>query len=168
MAARIQHLGPINLAVIEEFQTESERKEYLNAPYRDLEDVLKCWNMQFTRSTAKRAPSSKRSTRLASGACSGVDGLVLNQPAAPLPTAIDGSPSNSGAAAPILDDDSPAAVGGVVQVSWSHSRQDTTRPRPGKLGRGLLLTRVLTRVLARVLARVLVRVLVRVLARVLA
>lgn len=51
----------------------------------------------------------------ASGACSGTGGLVLNQPAAPLPTAVDGAPSNAGSAEPASDDDSPAVVGGVVQ-----------------------------------------------------
>lgn len=54
---------------------------------------------------------------LDTGACSGVNGLVLNQPAASLPTAVDGSPSNGGSTAPALDDNSPAAIGGVVQGS---------------------------------------------------
>ena len=40
MATRIQRLGPINLAAIEEFQTESERKEHLDAQHRDLEEAL--------------------------------------------------------------------------------------------------------------------------------
>ena len=40
MATRIQRLGPINLAAIEEFQTESERKEYLDAQHNDLEEAL--------------------------------------------------------------------------------------------------------------------------------
>ncbi|HEC20143.1 MAG TPA: chromosome segregation protein SMC, partial [Gammaproteobacteria bacterium] len=40
MATRIQRLGPINLAAIEEFQSESERKEYLDAQHRDLEEAL--------------------------------------------------------------------------------------------------------------------------------
>jgi chromosome segregation protein len=37
---RIQRLGPINLAAIEEFQTESERKEYLDAQHADLVEAL--------------------------------------------------------------------------------------------------------------------------------
>ncbi|NOX92701.1 MAG: chromosome segregation protein SMC [Gammaproteobacteria bacterium] len=40
MATRIQRLGPINLAAIEEFQTESERKEYLDAQHNDLDEAL--------------------------------------------------------------------------------------------------------------------------------
>ncbi len=40
MATRIQRLGPINLAAIEEFQTESERKEYLDAQHSDLYEAL--------------------------------------------------------------------------------------------------------------------------------
>jgi len=40
MVTRIQRLGPINLAAIEEFQTESERKEYLDAQHNDLEEAL--------------------------------------------------------------------------------------------------------------------------------
>jgi chromosome segregation protein len=40
MATRIQRLGPINLAAIEEFKTESERKEYLDAQHSDLEEAL--------------------------------------------------------------------------------------------------------------------------------
>jgi chromosome segregation protein len=37
---RIQRLGPINLAAIEEFQTESERKAYLDAQDADLSEAL--------------------------------------------------------------------------------------------------------------------------------
>ena len=37
---RIQRLGPINLAAIEEFKTESERKEYLDAQFADLTEAL--------------------------------------------------------------------------------------------------------------------------------
>ena len=37
---RIQRLGAINLAAIEEFQTESERKEYLDAQHNDLVSAL--------------------------------------------------------------------------------------------------------------------------------
>lgn len=51
----------------------------------------------------------------APGACSVTGGLVLNQPAAPLPSAIEGSPSNGGTSEPTVDDESPATVGGVVQ-----------------------------------------------------
>ncbi len=40
MATRIQRLGPINLAAIEEYQTESERKEYLDAQHNDLDEAL--------------------------------------------------------------------------------------------------------------------------------
>lgn len=40
MATRIQRLGPINLAAIEEFKTEAERKEYLDAQHSDLEEAL--------------------------------------------------------------------------------------------------------------------------------
>ena len=38
---RIQRLGPINLAAIDEYQEQSERKEYLDAQYADLTDALK-------------------------------------------------------------------------------------------------------------------------------
>jgi chromosome segregation protein len=37
---RIQRLGPINLAAIEEFKTESERKDYLDAQHADLTEAL--------------------------------------------------------------------------------------------------------------------------------
>ncbi|MEM9384609.1 MAG: chromosome segregation protein SMC [Pseudomonadota bacterium] len=37
---RIQRLGPINLAAIDEFQTQCERKEYLDAQHTDLEQAL--------------------------------------------------------------------------------------------------------------------------------
>jgi chromosome segregation protein len=37
---RIQRLGPINLAAIDEYQEQSERKEYLDAQYSDLTDAL--------------------------------------------------------------------------------------------------------------------------------
>ncbi len=37
---RIQRLGPINLAAIDEFQTQSERKEYLDSQHADLEQAL--------------------------------------------------------------------------------------------------------------------------------
>ncbi len=37
---RIQRLGPINLAAIEEFKTEAERKEYLDAQFADLTEAL--------------------------------------------------------------------------------------------------------------------------------
>ncbi|MEO0421011.1 MAG: chromosome segregation protein SMC [Pseudomonadota bacterium] len=37
---RIQRLGPINLAAIDEFQTQSERKEYLDSQHNDLEQAL--------------------------------------------------------------------------------------------------------------------------------
>jgi chromosome segregation protein len=40
MARRIQRLGAINLAAIEEFDTESERKNYLDAQATDLEQAL--------------------------------------------------------------------------------------------------------------------------------
>lgn len=40
MARKIQRLGPINLAAIEEYQTESERKEYLDQQNDDLVDAL--------------------------------------------------------------------------------------------------------------------------------
>lgn len=40
MATRISRLGPINLAAIEEFEQESERKEYLDAQNADLEEAL--------------------------------------------------------------------------------------------------------------------------------
>ena len=40
MAMRISRLGPINLAAIEEFEQESERKEYLDAQNADLEEAL--------------------------------------------------------------------------------------------------------------------------------
>jgi chromosome segregation protein len=37
---RIQRLGPINLAAIDEFEKQSERKKYLDAQYGDLTDAL--------------------------------------------------------------------------------------------------------------------------------
>ncbi len=40
MARKIQRLGPINLAAIEEYQTESERKEYLDQQNDDLVEAL--------------------------------------------------------------------------------------------------------------------------------
>jgi chromosome segregation protein len=40
IGARINRLGPINLAAIEEFQTESERKNYLDAQDADLMEAL--------------------------------------------------------------------------------------------------------------------------------
>ena len=40
MARRIQRLGAINLAAIEEFDTESERKAYLDAQAEDLEQAI--------------------------------------------------------------------------------------------------------------------------------
>jgi chromosome segregation protein len=40
IATRIQRLGPINLAAIEEYKTEAERKEYLDAQNADLEEAL--------------------------------------------------------------------------------------------------------------------------------
>jgi chromosome segregation protein len=40
IALRIQRLGPINLAAIEEYQTESERKNYLDAQHADLVEAL--------------------------------------------------------------------------------------------------------------------------------
>jgi len=40
IAQRIQRLGPINLAAIEEFKAESERKEYLDAQHADLSEAL--------------------------------------------------------------------------------------------------------------------------------
>jgi len=41
IGARIQRLGPINLAAIDEYQTESERKDYLDAQDADLMEALK-------------------------------------------------------------------------------------------------------------------------------
>lgn len=41
LAARIQRLGAINLAAIDEFKTQSERKQYLDAQNADLEKALK-------------------------------------------------------------------------------------------------------------------------------
>ena len=38
--ARIDRLGPINLAAIDEFKEQSERKEYLDSQLKDLEDAL--------------------------------------------------------------------------------------------------------------------------------
>lgn len=40
LADRIERLGPINLAAIEEFQQQSERSQYLQAQQQDLEDAL--------------------------------------------------------------------------------------------------------------------------------
>lgn len=40
IAARIQRLGPINLAAIEEYQTQSERKRYLDDQDKDLQSAL--------------------------------------------------------------------------------------------------------------------------------
>ena len=40
LSARIGRLGPINLAAIDEFKEQSERKEYLDAQFTDLTDAL--------------------------------------------------------------------------------------------------------------------------------
>lgn len=40
LAARIQRLGPINLAAIEEYQQQSERKRYLDSQNDDLAEAL--------------------------------------------------------------------------------------------------------------------------------
>jgi chromosome segregation protein len=40
MALKISRLGPINLAAIDEFQEQSERKEYLDSQHKDLIDAL--------------------------------------------------------------------------------------------------------------------------------
>ncbi|MAT66628.1 MAG: chromosome segregation protein SMC [Gammaproteobacteria bacterium] len=40
LETRIQRLGPINLAAIEEFEEQSKRKEYLDAQHKDLTDAL--------------------------------------------------------------------------------------------------------------------------------
>ena len=40
MAARIQRLGPINLAAIDEFKEQNERKEYLDSQHEDLTEAL--------------------------------------------------------------------------------------------------------------------------------
>jgi len=40
LAARIGHLGPINLAAIDEYQEQSERKSYLDAQHADLMEAL--------------------------------------------------------------------------------------------------------------------------------
>ena len=40
MAQRVQRLGPINLAAIEEYQQQLERKEYLDAQFDDLSEAL--------------------------------------------------------------------------------------------------------------------------------
>lgn len=40
IAARVSRLGPINLAAIDEFKTESERKQYLDAQNQDLQEAL--------------------------------------------------------------------------------------------------------------------------------
>jgi len=40
LETRIQRLGPINLAAIEEFEEQSERKTYLDAQYADLSEAL--------------------------------------------------------------------------------------------------------------------------------
>ena len=41
IAKRIDRLGPINLAAIDEYHSESERKQYLDAQHEDLETALK-------------------------------------------------------------------------------------------------------------------------------
>ena len=40
MAAKIERLGQVNLAAIDEFQEQSERKEYLDRQFKDLTDAL--------------------------------------------------------------------------------------------------------------------------------
>ena len=40
LSGRIQRLGPINLAAIEEFEEQSERKQYLDAQYEDISAAL--------------------------------------------------------------------------------------------------------------------------------
>lgn len=61
---------------------------------------------------AVKAIDMELSPVVAAGACSA---LVLNQPAAPLPTAKSGDPSNVATAAPTPADPAPAVIGGVVQ-----------------------------------------------------
>ena len=40
MTGRIERLGPINLAAIDEFSEQSQRKEYLDAQFEDLTEAL--------------------------------------------------------------------------------------------------------------------------------
>ena len=61
---------------------------------------------------AVKAIDMELSPVVAAGACSA---LVLNQPAAPLPTAKSGDPSNVATDAPTPTDPAPAVIGGVVQ-----------------------------------------------------
>lgn len=61
---------------------------------------------------AVKAIDMELSPVAAPGAC---NGLVLNQPAAPLPTAKSGDPSNLTTVAPIPADAAPAVIGGEVQ-----------------------------------------------------
>ena len=59
MERRIQRLGPINLAAIEEFAQLSERKQYLDAQNADLLEALTTWKTPFAKLTARLAPASR-------------------------------------------------------------------------------------------------------------
>ncbi len=60
MDLRIRRLGPINLAAIDEYQEQSERKEYLDSQHDDVSKSLDTLEMPFARLIAKRAPDSRR------------------------------------------------------------------------------------------------------------
>ena len=79
MEPRIQRLGPINLAAIEEYEEQTERKIYLDAQYADLTEALQTLEdaiAKIDRETRTRFKETyDRSTRASgrvSRACSAV------------------------------------------------------------------------------------------------
>ena len=77
--------GPINLAAVDEFRQQSERKVYLDAQDAELRDALETLESAIRKSIAKRAPAfgrpSTRSTapsRSCSPNCSAAVGRAWN------------------------------------------------------------------------------------------
>jgi len=60
MRRKIERLGPINLAAIEQFNEQSERKKYLDAQNADLTSALDTLEQAIRRSIAKRDLASRR------------------------------------------------------------------------------------------------------------
>jgi chromosome segregation protein len=60
---RIERLGNINLAAIDEFREQSERMRYLDAAARDISSRWRRWRRPSARSTARRAAALQRDLR---------------------------------------------------------------------------------------------------------
>jgi chromosome segregation protein len=69
LEARIQRLGPINLAAIEEYEEQSERKTYLDAQHADVTAALKRWKTPSRRLTARRVPVSRKPSTRSTAVC---------------------------------------------------------------------------------------------------